>query len=241
MSTVGIIGGIAPASTVEYYQFIVSGYLEREKNGNYPQIIINSINMKKMLALIGSNQLTEASEYLTAEVNKLAAAGADFALFASNTPHIVFNEVQAAVSLPMISIVEATCATAKALGIQKIGLLGTRFTMQGRFYDKVLAKQDIDVIVPDKTDQDYIHKKYMGELVKGIILEETRNGLLDIVTKIKQTYGIQGVILGGTELPLILRESVDPDVPFLDTTKIHVESILEKILLTNTHKTSLLH
>ncbi|MBX2861927.1 MAG: aspartate/glutamate racemase family protein, partial [Leptolyngbyaceae cyanobacterium MAG.088] len=90
MSIVGIIGGIAPASTVEYYQFIVSAYLERENSGNYPQIIINSINMKKMLDLIGSNQLAEASDYLAAEVNKLAAAGADFALFASNTPHIVF-------------------------------------------------------------------------------------------------------------------------------------------------------
>lgn len=230
MSIVGIIGGIAPTSTVEYYQFIVSAYLERENSGNYPQIIINSINMKKMLDLIGSNQLAEASDYLAAEVNKLAAAGADFALFASNTPHIVFEQVQAAVTLPMISIVEATCKNAKALGIQKIGLFGTRFTMQGGFYDTVLAKQGIDVIVPDATAQDYIHDKYMGELVKGIILDETRTGLLNIVTKLKQTHGIQGLILGGTELPLILRNSSDTDVPFLDTTKIHVESILENIL-----------
>ena len=230
MSTVGIIGGIAPASTIEYYQFIVSGYLEREKSGNYPQIMINSINMKKMLDLIGANKLAEVSEYLAAEVNKLAAAGADFALLASNTPHIVFDQVQEAASLPMISIVEATCEKAKELGIQKIGLFGTRFTMQGGFYDNLFTKHGIEVVVPNEKEQDYIHEKYMGELVKGIILDETKKRLLDIVTKIKQSHEIQGLILGGTELPLILRESSDPDVPFLDTTKIHVESILDKIL-----------
>lgn len=229
MSTVGIIGGIAPASTVEYYQFIISGYLERDNSGHYPQIMINSINMKKMLDLISAGKLTEVSEYLAAEVDKLAAAGADFALLASNTPHIVFDQIQAASSLPMISIVDATCAKAKVLGIQKIGLFGTRFTMQGGFYDQVLAKQGIEVVVPDETDQDYIHGKYMGELVKGVFLDETRNGLLNIVMKLKQTTGIQGLILGGTELPPILRESSDPEVPFLDTTKIHVESILGRM------------
>lgn len=230
MSTVGIVGGIAPASTVEYYQFIVSAYLERERSGNYPQIVINSINMKKMLDLIGRNQLTEASAYLTAEVNKLGAAGADFALFASNTPHIVFDQVQAMTTLPMVSIVEATGEAAKALSLQKIGLFGTRFTMQGGFYNTVLARQGIEVVVPGVADQDYIHGKYMGELVKGIILDETRNGLLDIVIKLKQTHGIQGLILGGTELPLILRDAPDVGIPFLDTTKIHVESVLERIV-----------
>ncbi|MEM9485248.1 MAG: amino acid racemase, partial [Cyanobacteria bacterium P01_F01_bin.116] len=211
-------------------QFIISGYLEQENSGNYPQIIINSINMKKMLDLIGSGKLAEVSKYLAAEVDKLAAAGADFALLASNTPHIVFDQVQAASSLPMISIVDATCAEAKALGVQKIGLFGTRFTMQGGFYNQGLAKQGIDVIVPDETDQDYIHEKYMGELVKGVFIDDTRQNLLKIVMKLKQTHGIQGLILGGTELPPILRESSDPDIPFLDTTKIHVASILEKII-----------
>ena len=109
MPTVGIVGGIAPESTIEYYRFIISSYLEQEKSGNYPQVIINSINMRKMLDLIGSNRLSEVSEYLANEVNKLAAAGADFAVLASNTPHIVFDKVQQASPLPMISIVEVTC------------------------------------------------------------------------------------------------------------------------------------
>lgn len=203
MNTVGIVGGIAPESTIEYYRLIISSYLDRENNGNYPQIIINSINMKKMLDLIGANRLIEVSEYLASEVNKLAAAGADFALLASNTPHIVFDKIQEASLLPMISIVEATCAKAKEIGIQRVGLFGTKFTMMGRFYDEVFTKQNIEVIVPDEKDQDYIHEKYMSELVKGIILDETKNGLLNIVTRNKQEHGIQGLILGGTELPLI--------------------------------------
>ena len=230
MTTVGIVGGIAPESTIEYYRLIISSYLDREKNGNYPQIIINSINMKKMLDLISANRMIEVSEYLAAEVNKLAAAGADFVLLASNTPHIVFNEIQQASSLPMISIVEATCEKVKELGIQRVGLFGTKFTMRDRFYDKVFTKQDIEVIVPDEKDQDYIHEKYMNELVKGIILEETKNGLLKIVARIKQAHGIQGLILGGTELPLILTKSSDPNFPFLNTTKIHVESLLKKLI-----------
>lgn len=230
MNTVGIVGGIAPESTIEYYRFIISSYLDRENNGNYPQIIINSINMKKMLDLIGANKLIEVSEYLASEVNKLAAAGADFALLASNTPHIVFDEIQKVSPLPMISIVEVTCEKAKEIGVKKVGLYGTKFTMKGGFYDKVFNKQNIDVIVPDDKTQDYIHDKYMSELVKGVILDETKNGLLNIAAKIKEEHGIQGLILGGTELPLILKESDDPNLPFLDTTRIHVESIIKELL-----------
>lgn len=230
MPTVGIVGGIAPESTIEYYRFIISSYLEQEKSGNYPQVIINSINMRKMLDLIGSNRLSEVSEYLANEVNKLAAAGADFAVLASNTPHIVFDKVQQASPLPMISIVEATCDKVEELGIQSVALFGAKFTMKGGFYSEVFAKKNIQVIVPDEKEQDYIHEKYMGELVKGILLDETRNGLLNIIARIKQDHRIQGLILGGTELPLILKQSSGPDVPFLDTTKIHVESILRKLL-----------
>jgi aspartate racemase len=229
VNTVGIVGGIAPESTIEYYRLIISAYLDRERNGNYPQVIINSINMKKMLDLIGANRLIEVSDYLAHEVNKLAAAGADFAALASNTPHIVFDKIRKASLLPMISIVEVTCEKAKEMGIQRVGLFGTKFTMKGGFYDEVFAKHNIEVIVPNEKDQDYIHEKYMGELVKGIFLDETKNSLLDIVARIKREHGIQGLILGGTELPLILRESLYPDAPFLDTTRIHVESILKKL------------
>ena len=229
MNTVGIIGGIGPESTIEYYRLIISSYLDHEKDGNYPQIIINSINMKKMLDLIGENKLDEVTDYLVAEIQKIAKAGADFALLASNTPHIVFNQINQTSPLPLISIVEATCEKAVSKGIERVGLFGTKFTMQGGFYDKIFYDHSIAVISPDEKDQDYIHDKYMGELLKGVIRDDTKTELLKIAHNLKENQGIEGLILGGTELPLILKETDDIGIPFLDTTKIHVESIMERL------------
>jgi aspartate racemase len=227
MNTVGIIGGIGPESTIEYYRLIISSYLDHEKNGNYPQIIINSINMKKMLDLIGENRLDEVTDYLVAEIQKVAKAGADFALLASNTPHIVFDQINKASPLPLISIVEATCEKVMNIGLKRVGLFGTKFTMQSGFYNEIFSAHDIAVITPEEKEQGYIHEKYMGELVKGIIRDETKSELLKIAHNLKENHGIQGLILGGTELPLILKKTDDHEMPFLDTTRIHVESILK--------------
>ena len=230
MLTIGIIGGIAPESTVEYYRLIIASYREQKRDGNYPQIIINSINMKKMLDLLAANELAEVTGYLVGEVRKLAQAGADFGLLASNTPHIVFQDIQRQSPIPLVSIVEAACEATKALGVKKAGLFGTRFTMQGRFYAEVFSRQGITLIVPDVDDQDYIHDKYMNELVNGVFLAETRERLLTIADRLKKRDGIQGLILGGTELPLILRQAGDRGIPFLDTTKIHVERAVAQML-----------
>ena len=229
MRVLGIIGGIAPESTVDYYRLIIASYRERERDGSYPPIIINSIDMKKMLDLITAKELAEVTEYLLSEVKKLVQAGADLGLLASNTPHVVFEDIQRRSPLPLISIVDAACEATKALGIKKIGLFGTRFTMQGRFYDEVFSRQGIALIIPDLDDQDYIHEKYMSELVNGIFLAETRERLLSIVDRLKEKHGIQGLILGGTELPLILRDAAGRGIPFLNTTKIHVESAIAKM------------
>ncbi len=229
MKVLGIIGGIAPESTVDYYRLIIASYRERKRDGSYPQIIINSIDMKKMLDLIAAKELARVTEYLVSEVKKLTQAGADLGLLASNTPHIVFEDIQRQSPLPLISIVEAACEATKALGIKKVGLFGTRFTMQGRFYDEVFSRQGITLIVPDLDDQDYIHEKYMTELVNGIFPAETRERLLAIVDRLKEKHGIQGLILGGTELPLILRDAAGRGIPFLNTTKIHVESAIAKM------------
>jgi len=229
MKVLGIVGGIAPESTVDYYRLIIASYRERKRDGSYPPIIINSIDMKKMLDLIAAKELAGVTEYLLSEVKKLAQAGADLGLLASNTPHIVFEDIQRQSLLPLISIVEAACEATKALGIKKVGLFGTRFTMQGRFYPEVFSRQGITLIVPDLDDQDYIHGKYMTELVNGIFLAETREGLLTIVDRLKEKHGIQGLILGGTELPLILRDAAGRGIPFLNTTKIHVENAVTKM------------
>lgn len=230
MNTVGIVGGIAPESTIEYYRLIISLYLERKGDGNYPRIIINSINMKEMLDLIGENRLDKLAEYLATEIDKLAAAGADFALLASNTPHIVFREIEQSSPLPLISIVEVTCEKSREMGLQRLGLFGTKFTMQSRFYDEIFSGYNIDVITPDEREQDYIHAKYMNELVKGIIQDETKSGLIDIVGRLRRDQDIEGLILGGTELPLIIKDSDDIGIPLLNTTRIHVESILRRLV-----------
>ena len=230
MKTVGIIGGIGSESTIEYYRLIISAYRQRKQNGDYPQIIINSINMTKMLAFIEAGQLSAVTSYLVDEVRKLAEAGVDFGLLASNTPHLVFDRIRELSPIPLISIVEATCQEAKALGLSKVGLFGTRFTMQSGFYQAVFAQEDISVVVPAAGQQNYIHQKYMGELVNGIILAETKSQLLEIVDVLKKEAGIQGLILGGTELPLILKETDASDIPFLDTTRIHVDRIVTELL-----------
>ena len=230
MKTVGIIGGIGPESTIEYYRLIISSYLEKKGTGDYPQIIIYSINMKKMLYLVGTNDLDKVAEYLVSKINKLSKAGVDFALLASNTPHIAFNEINRLSPIPLISIVNAACDVAVKHGFKRVGLFGTGFTMKGGFYDEIFAEKNISVITPEKGDQDYIHEKYIGELVKGIIRDETKKGLITIARRLEENQGIDALILGGTELPLIIKETDNIGIPILDTTMIHVEGIVKLLL-----------
>ncbi|MCI0396456.1 MAG: amino acid racemase [Chloroflexi bacterium] len=230
MKTIGIIGGIGPESTIEYYRLIIALYRQRKPDGSYPPILINSINLTRMLDLIGEQRLEEVTEYLLGEVAKLAQAGAELGLLAANTPHIVFEDIQRQSPIPLVSIVEATCRAAQALGLKKVGLFGARFTMQARFYPEVFARQGIMVAVPEPDEQGYIHDKYMSELVNGVFRAETREGLLAIVDRLVAREGIEGLILGGTELPLILRDAAGRPIPFLDTTRIHVEAVMAQVL-----------
>src|SRR4051794_33030964 len=180
MTTVGVIGGIGPESTIEYYRHLVAAYQALKPDGSYPAIIINSINLRAALDLIETSQLERLAELFVAEIQKLARAGATVGLLAANTPHIVFDEIQQQSPMPLVSIVEATCHAAQALGLKKLGLFGTRFTMQGSFYPRVFSRSGIALLTPHTGEQDYIHEKYMGELVKGIILPDTRHRLMAI-------------------------------------------------------------
>lgn len=229
MKTLGIIGGIGPESTLEYYRFIIDSYRERKNDGSYPCVIINSINLKKVLDFLYAGEFLQLAEHFGKEIKKLAAAGADFALLAANTAHVVFDEVQRQSPIPLISIVQATRDAASGKGLKKLGLFGTRFTMQGRFYPEIFSRAGITLVTPSEQEQAYIHEKYMGELVNGIFLPQTRERLLAIANALRQREGIEGLILGGTELPLILRDAPS-GIPFLDTTRIHVESAVAQIL-----------
>ena len=230
MKTVGIIGGIGPESTIEYYRLIIASYRRQKRDGSYPSLLLNSIDMKKMLDLIGANELGMVTDYLLEEVQKLAQAGADFGVLASNTPHLIFETLNRQSPIPLLSIVEAACDAAKRLGLRRLGLLGTRFTMQGRFYADVFNREDMTLVTPSVDEQNYIHDKYMSELVNGVILSETRERLLAIVGRLKDEEEINGLILGGTELPLILSGEREQGIPLLDTTRIHVERIVAQLL-----------
>lgn len=230
MKTAGIIGGIAPESTIQYYRQAVTEYQRLTNESEYPPIIINSIHMTKMLNLIGQNKLNEVTNYLLHEINKLHKAGADFAAMASNTPHIVFNDLQSQSPIPLISIVEVACDAAKNADLKKVGILGTRFTMQGTAYPTIFSKAQIKLVSPQTDEQDFVHGKYMGELVKGILLPQTRLELLKIIDAMIARDDIDGVILGGTELPLILTEPSHNGISLLDTTKLHVQRIVQTML-----------
>jgi aspartate racemase len=245
MKTVGIIGGIGPESTIEYYRLIIAGYREWQSGTgvspmdshaqdaratSYPSIIINSVDLTKLIGWVTSNELKPLTDYLVGEMERLARAGADFGALASNTPHIVFDQIRERSPIPLISIVESTREAAQGLELKRVGLFGTRFTMKGRFYPDAFSKAGMSILAPNEDEQAYIHEKYMGELLNNIFLTETRQRLLEIVDRMKERDGIEGLILGGTELPLILRDTEHNGTPFLDTTKIHVQRIVAELV-----------
>ena len=227
---IGMIGGIAPPSTIEYYQKLIEGFQLQMQTNHYPPILINSIDMTTMLSLVSEKNLDGLITYLYGEIEKLQRAGAEVVFLASNTPHLVFYELQKKTDVPLVSIVQACVEYAKSCNFKKLGLFGTRSTMQSGFYQSEFSRNDIDVVIPLPEQQEYIHEKYMSELVKGIVLDETRKHFVDIAAALKQQNGIEGLILGGTELPFLLHEHDLPQLPLLNTTEIHVASILAQAL-----------
>jgi aspartate racemase len=229
MKTLGMIGGVGPESTIDYYKNLIAIYRERKPDGHYPQFVINSIDLQKGIDFLEANDLPGMASFLLEEIAKLPKAGAEFGIIAANTPHIVFDEVKAKSPIPFISIVEAACEHAKARNLRKLALLGTRYTMQADFYQKVFRRAGIELIVPNSKDQDYIHEKYFAELVPGIFLPETRRGLLAIVDRMKSEADIDGVTLAGTELALILRGESHNGVALLDTGKVHCQAAVNEM------------
>jgi aspartate racemase len=221
MKTLGIIGGIGPESTIEYYRYVIEGYRARAGADQYPHIIINSISVWQFLGLMMAKKFDEATDLLSAEIEKLERAGAEIALLASNTPHLLLDELRRRSNLPLVSIVEATRDHVAAIGKRKVGLFGTSFTMQGGFYQSVFAEAGLTVVLPTEADQEYIHQKYVGELVNNVIQPDTHDGLLAVVDRLVESDQVEGIILGGTELPLILKEPAHHGIPLLDTAKIH--------------------
>jgi len=231
MHTLGIVGGIAPESTVDYYRQIIARYRERRPDGHYPAIVIDSIDLRQMLDLVAAGARPALVDYLSGEIARLGRAGATIGLLASNTPHLVFDDLQRTSPIPLISIVEATAQAAEARGLSRLALLGTRFTMEGGFYQEVLRQRGMTVVVPAEAERQLVHDRYMTELVAGVFRQETRRAVLAIVERLRRDDKIDGVILGGTELPLLIRDTAAASMPFLDTTAIHVEAAVAKLLV----------
>lgn len=229
MQKIGIIGGLGPEATVDYYKRIVQFFHEHNQSLSTPEIVIYSVDIAELFKLVADQQWDALAKWLTSKVVDLKNAGADFAVISANTAHIVFNQVQAQSPLPLISIVEATLESAKLAGLKTVGLLGTQFTMQSNFFGDRFASEGISVVVPDNHEQQYIQDKLVNEIELGIFNEATRQEFLAIITRMKNCHDIDAVILGCTELPLILNGE-GSEVPYLNTTAIHVAAICQRCL-----------
>lgn len=227
MTTVGIIGGLGPESTVDYYRRILAAW-EREDPSTAPSLVIDSLDVQRALRLVDTDR-SALIEYLLASLRRLAHAGADFAAMTANTPHIVFDELAVSSPIPLMSIVEVCAEEARRRGFVRLGLLGTRFTMEGPFYPAVFARYGIAVVSPNDADRAWVHERYVGQLLKGEFRDDTRREFTSLVGRLRDTVAIDGIILGGTELPLLLSSPVIADVPVLDTTALHVAAIVERL------------
>jgi len=225
-----MIGGLGPESTIDYYRSIIARFRARKPDGGYPHLILNSLDVDKGIALLDAERLEDLADYLAAGVESLVRAGADFGFIAANTPHLVFDEVQRRSAIPLLSIVRATSDHAKALGLKRLGLFGTGFTMRASFYPEEFQRAGIALVRPQEPEREYIHRKYIDELLNNRFLPETRTKILSIAHRMKEEDGIEALALAGTELPLLLRDASSPGIEFLDTTVIHVEAIVDELL-----------
>lgn len=222
--TIGILGGMSPESTVVYYEYITRTYTERFGDYGYPQILIYSVSFQPYVDWPREGRWDLVAEGLSEAAQVLEVAGADFILIATNTMHIVFEEVKGSVNVPMLSLLDAVGEAVRERSIETVGLLGTAFTMEKTFYPQRLAEKEIGVLVPDPVDRKLVNDVIYDELVAGKIRDASREAFVEIINKLTER-GAEGVILGCTEIPLLVRQA-DVDVPLFDTTEIHAEAAL---------------
>ncbi len=228
MKKIGIIGGLGPESTLEYYRGIIKAFHSTYKETGYPEIVIESVNLKDVMTWATNNEWDKVVDLVSTCCQNMVHAGAEFGAIASNTPHRVFDEIQSRTSLPLVSIVTATRFFAQQRGLSKLLLLGTGFTMQSDFYQKEFEPHGIELIVPNEPDRDFLHTIIFSELEVGIFKESTKNRILNKINSYKD-HGIDGVILACTEFPLLIQQD-DLDVPCLNTVEIHINDMIKHCL-----------
>lgn len=229
MKKLGLVGGMGVESTIPYYHDIVYGVQNRVGEKFFPNITIESVNAFDILGLCSEQKYDELTNYLMQAIKNLTASGADFIALSANTPHIIFDRLQNISTVPLVSIVEAICNEAIRLNKHKLGLLGTIFTMTEDFFKKPFYNSNIEIITPTAEEMEYINLKISSELEFGVIKEETLQGFQKIIKRMQQEDSIEAVILGCTELPLLLNDEVSP-IPCLDTMKIHIQLLIDLIV-----------
>ncbi|MDR1242677.1 MAG: amino acid racemase [Deltaproteobacteria bacterium] len=230
MKKVGIIGGMGPESTLEYYKRLNYGFQAcTGDQENFPPLVIESVNIFAMLRFCTLRDYDGLTEYLLEAITNVRKAGADFAAMAANTPHIIFDRLSQVSPIPLVSIINSTCEAVEKSKIKRVGLLGTLFTMQEDFFKAPFRKRNIDIIAPDIEEAQRISSHIINELERGIVKDSTRSYFLSVINAMIRQHSIQGVILACTELPLLITAD-DISVASFDTMDIHINSILSMIV-----------
>jgi aspartate racemase len=226
----GIVGGTGPESTIDYYRSLVATWRRRRPDGSYPRVIIDSVEAGRVIRLLGEGEFAAVGREIGAILGELAAAGCGAALLASNAMHLAFEEIDPPSPMPLIHIVDAARDAAVSAGRRRLGLIGTRFVMQSRLYPDRFEPAGLAIVVPTPAEQAVVHGIYLGELVLGEFRDDSRERLVALIATMRDRDAIDGVILGGTELALILTEPTYADVPILNTAQTHVDAAVDWLL-----------
>ena len=229
MRTIGMIGGMSWESSIEYYRIINQTVKEMLGGLHSAKSLMYSVDFAKIETLQAEGRWDEATKAIIKVAQYVEAGGADFVIICTNTMHKMANDVEAVINIPLLHIADATADAIKVQGLSKIGLLGTKFTMEEEFYrGRLVEKHGLDVIIPEAEDREIVHRVIYDELVLGEIKSESRDAYKGIIEKLI-AEGAQGIILGCTEIGLLVKEEDSP-VPIFDTTHIHAISAVEYAL-----------
>jgi len=222
----GIVGGMGPESTLDYYKLMVEHYRNGQDTG-YPELTIDIVDLKPILRFLEVGNRKGLADYVLDSIDRLVRAGCTFAALTSNTSHVVFPEVAARSPIPLISIVEVASDHATVMGLRRPALLATSFTVNAGFYQDVFRRRGLTILAPSPNEQAYLHQKYMDELVHGIVRDDTRAAFVRMANRLATEEGADALILGGTEIPLLLRGATEIKVPIIDTTLVHVKRLVQ--------------
>ena len=228
MRFVGLVGGIGPESTVDYYRRLI-GECGRRRPGATPHFLIHSINAATLLDYAARDR-DRLTAYLLDAILVLQRAGADLVAFCSNTPHLVFDALTRQSPLPLVGIVGTVAAAAHDAGFRRVGLLGTGFTMKARFYPDAFAERGITLVTPRDSEQADIHQRYVDELAHGVFTPDTRERVAAVIARMADEDRVDAIVLGGTELPLLLEADTACGLPLLNSAALHVTAIVEHML-----------